>query len=487
MALSRRQILCGTFALGCAQAVSSCTSAPGTGRSFIGFGDLQDDVQTGKKALPAVVESFGGEYDHPRLQRYVENVGFRLAQESEAPHLPFSFTILNSPIVNAFALPGGPVLITRGTLALCDSEAELAAVLGHEIGHVTARHTAERQGKGVLAQIGIGILAAATGSSELGQLAGMGAGLVLRSYSRSQEIEADALGARYLERTGYDIAAMASFLDSMHDNSVVTARMRGLSEDDVDHFSMMATHPRTSDRVAAAKAFVQSTSQGRVRRQEYLTQVSGMLFGDDPSQGYVRGRHFYHPGMRFTFSVPTGFSLMNSPSRVEARDAHGDAMMFDIRPTTVRSPRWHMQNEWLKGWDLGGLKEMNINGHAGAVAMAFRDFEGSYCELHVAAIRLPNGAMARIMYVIQREQIVQLADAVDAAINTFRMLTDEEVSSLRPLKLLVVEAQPGDSAHTLASGMPFGRFNEEWFRVLNGLDDGWEPAPGTPVKLAVEA
>lgn len=471
--LSRRGFLMGSAAVGCACGLSACTSSP-TGNTFFGIGGLDSDIDVGKREHPKLVKAFGGVYDNPRLQRYVDQIGQRLAAVSEAPNLPYTFTIANSPIVNAFALPGGPVTVTRGLLALCDSEAELAGVIGHEIGHVTARHSAERQGQALLAQLGVAALGIATGSNQVAQLANYGALAFLQSYSRGQEMEADRLGARYLDRANYDVDAMVGFLDSMYAQSKVEARMLGLPEGKVDDFNMMATHPRTKDRVEEAMKIAAVTNQQNaiVGREVYMGALDGMLFGDDPEQGIVYGRRFAHPELRFEFTVPEGFRLMNAPDKVLARDQQGDLIVFDMARHGSRSMTDYIAREWARGARLSQVESLEVNGMEGATAATRGTVNGKTMDVRLVAVRKDGNEVYRLMFASLPANTGALAVEFRRTTYSLRRLTPAEAAEVKPLVLFTGTARPGDTVAGLASALPYGRYNDDWFRLLNDLAPG---------------
>ena len=269
-----------------------------------------------------------------------------MAASSDQPDAEFTFTLLDSEVPNAFALPGGYVYITRGLLALAETEAEMAGVLGHEIGHVTARHTAQRQtqatGAGVLATLGT-IAAAVLGGEVAGQLAqqatGVGAQAYLASYSRDQEFQADDLGVGYMTAAGYDPDAMATFLEKLAAESALDREIAGGDGDPAE--SWFATHPRTLDRVqrTADEAKASTNGGGRAGREEYLARIDGLIYGEDPRQGLVRGRQFVHPDLGFAFEAPPGFGLQNTPQAVLARDRAGRLMIFTGAGGAFRSLR----------------------------------------------------------------------------------------------------------------------------------------------------
>src|SRR5262249_7619116 len=232
--------------------VSGCTINPATGEpSFTGLMSESDEVRIGRESRSQVLAEFGGVYEDPKLDRYIDSLGQLLARASDRPNLQYTFTVLNSPVVNAFATPGGYVYITRGLLALASSEAEVAGVLAHEIGHVAARHAAERQGQAVLASIPGILTGVVTGSDTLAQAVDTGAAAHLQSYSRDQEYQADLLGVRYLTRANYDPMGMATFLQQLEANGRLDATIMGRPEI-ADQFSITSTHPRTADRIQRA-------------------------------------------------------------------------------------------------------------------------------------------------------------------------------------------------------------------------------------------
>src|SRR5262249_55323552 len=294
--------------------VSGCTINPATGESsFTGLMSESDEVRIGRESHSQVLAEFGGVYENPNLDRYIDSLGQLLARASDRPNLKYTFTVLNSPIVNAFATPGGYIYVTRGLLALANSEAEVAGVLAHEIGHVAARHAAERQSQAVLASIPGILTGVVTGSDALAQAANTGATAHLQSYSRDQEYQADLLGVRYLTRASYDPLGMATFLEQLQADESLDATIMGRPEVG-DQFSIMSTHPRTADRIQRAIQEAGGTPVANPidERDLYLSKIDGLRYGDDPEQGFIRDREFLHPVLRFTFKVPTGFHMMNS-------------------------------------------------------------------------------------------------------------------------------------------------------------------------------
>jgi len=297
-----------------AAALIACATNPATGRSQLILVSADKEREMGLSAVPGVMEEFGA-YDDPALAQWVAGIGKGLAAKTERPELPYQFTVLDSPVVNAFALPGGPTFVTRGLIAHADSEAELAGVMGHEIGHVVARHGAEQASRGQLLNLGLG--AASIARPELqrfGQLLGAGAQMLLLRYSRDAEREADMLGVRYIGRAGYEPTAMSRFLGVLDQ----LAQESGKSLP-----GWLSTHPDPGERVATTLRLARAApapANPRVGREELLARVDGLVFGDDPRQGFQKGLTFHHPQLRFRFDLPEGWKAINTRAAVAATD-----------------------------------------------------------------------------------------------------------------------------------------------------------------------
>ncbi len=327
-----RRLLAVTLAL----ALAACQPVRNPARGTVEYSLMTPEQARAlaREEHPKVLARYGGAYDDRELSDYVARIGLRVAAASDIPDEVFTFTLLDSPVVNAFALPGY-VYVTRGLLALADDEAELAAVLAHEIGHVAARHVPERQqqllGAGLVALI-LGTLAsAAVGGQEgelLGELASLGAAAYVAGFSREQEREADRLALRYLARAGYDPAALARILDALDGWERLQARLRGEDAAAVPEF--LSTHPSTPARVRAARRLAARLGPGEARRDIWLDRLDGLVFGDGPKQGFVRGRRFVHPVLRFRFEAPPGFRLINRPDAVIGEGPGGRLLVFDM-------------------------------------------------------------------------------------------------------------------------------------------------------------
>jgi len=489
---TRRNVLVGLTATTALAGLSACARNRATGRSsFTGLYSLEDDIALGRKEHPRMVKEFGGEYDDRALQKYLDQLGQKLAGHSEYQEFNFTFTLLNTPIVNAFALPGGYVYVSRGLLALASNEAELAGVVAHEIGHVTARHTAERMSSATLAQIGV--LAGAIGAAALGlpsQVADLGqtaAVAAIQSYSRSQELEADTLGIRYMSDAGYDPNAMVTFLATLREHSIVEVESLGGKPGDVDEYNIMATHPRTIERVKQAEnlAAAQVPANPRIGRKEYLSEIDGMLFGDDPEQGIAEGQRFVHPGLRFEFKAPDGFRIINRPEQVIAKSKQGAAMIFDIAKTESSSTmKGYLVNEWAGDLPLDRVESLEINGMKAATATArVRSNSGQEIDIRPVAARREGSSVFRLLYITPIEQTADLSESLRRSTYSLRRISEDEAQQIKPLRLKIREARSGDTISELSKKLPYGTLNDAFFRVLNDLKPGEGLTAGEMIKV----
>jgi predicted Zn-dependent protease len=494
MQLSRRQFNAGLLTGTAGLMLPGCvTTNKATGRdSFTGFYSPEDDIKIGRENHPKMLKSFGGAYEDPRLESYVTRIGNTLARQTEYRQFPYRFTLLNTPIVNAFALPGGYVYISRGLLALASNEAEMAGVLAHELGHVNARHSAERMSATQMAQLGLFLgaigaqIAGVPAADTLMQVGQTIAAVAISSYSQQQEFEADMLGVRYMSRAGYDPDGMVTFLRSLRAQSRVEARMLGLPEGQVDQYNMMSTHPRTIDRVKKAQAAAKTKrpKQARWGRQEYLNAIDGIMFGDDPSQGLVVGQRFVHPELGFEFSVPSGYVLRNSPTRVSARDDRGNAIVFNMAKVSGRGRMTdYLQYGWAKRTRLNGVEALTVNGMEAATGWVEGNSDRGRVQLRAIAIRRDARSVYRFIYLTRLSDLQRLDRPLRRSTYSLKRLSAREAAGVKAMRLLVVPAQGDENIDSLAKNLPYGRHNAAWFRVLNDLPAGRQPKSGQPLKV----
>lgn len=477
-----------------AAALGGCSTNPATGsQSFTAFMSPEKEVEVGRDEHPKILKQYGGELDDPKLRAYVDSVGQRLARQSELPDLKFTFTVINSDITNAFALPGGYVYVTRGLLSLASSEAELAGVLGHEIGHVTARHTAQRYSRAVatgIAATAVGVLESVfLGTNVVGQVGAQAGQLYLASYSRDQELEADTLGVRYLARTGYSPAAMSTFLAKLEAESALTAELAG-KPGSTNDFNIMATHPRTQDRVreAIAAAHEQGavSAEARVGRDEFLNAVDGMPYGGDRKSGFVRNRVFVHPSLRFQFEVPPGFILVNSDRNVAARGPNDATIIFDreSRPQVAGVAMTnYLSGYWGRNVRLQGLERIMIGDLEAATAATRVQSNSGVRDLRLVAIRYDASTIYRFLFATQPADTASLSEALRRTTYSFRKLSEADAARATPLRVRVVTVGASDSVATLSRRMVFDTAQEKRFRLINGLQPNDPVQPGQRVKI----
>ncbi|MBF0374608.1 MAG: M48 family metalloprotease [Alphaproteobacteria bacterium] len=456
--------------------LAACSEVPATGESGFSIISPAAEARMGAAQHPELVRAFGGVYSDPALQAYIDQIGARLTGVSETPGAPFTFTVLNTEMVNAMALPGGYVYVTRGLIALADDEAELAGVMAHEIGHVTARHSSERATRGVLAELGAAVLGAVLGDPRLGQLAQVGGEALLQRYSREQEFEADTLGIRYLERAGYPTGAMASFLATLRRHSELEARRAGRSGD--EGFGIMASHPRTLDRVQRAAAAAGAGNGQRIDPSPYMRRIDGMLYGDDPAQGVVRGRSFTHPALGLAFEVPEGFALLNGESAVLARHPSGAAIVFDGAPVSPGMDVTQYVARTLAGAALGPIEPLTVSGLPAATTTARAQSDGGPMDMRMVAVRWDEDTLYRFLFLAPAGRAAAFDTAFRRTTHSFRRLSPGEAAQVRPLRLRTVQARPGDTIERLAAGGDMERI-----AVLNDLRPGQPLEPGRWVKL----
>jgi len=307
------------FAVWVAVLGAACATNPVTGKRQISFMSEEREIEMGRQ-LDADVRREMGVYRDDALEKYIEDVGMRLAKQSQRPNLPWQFTIVDSPAVNAFALPGGFIYITRGILPYLDNEAQLAGVLGHEIGHVAARHSAQQYTRSAATSVGVLIGSIFVPQVRpFGQLAETGLGAMFLKYSRENELEADSLGAEYAAAAGWDPAQVPVFLTTLARIDEISDR-RGTP-------NWLQTHPQPENRVERVQATVQKvrpvSSEPRdwnVDRDGYLAKINGVVFGDNPDEGITRGREFIHPQLRFAITFPEGWEIVNGEEEVTAQE-----------------------------------------------------------------------------------------------------------------------------------------------------------------------
>lgn len=474
---------------------AGCASNPATGGQDLIFMSSAEEKRVGDENHPKILQQFGGEYDNPELQSYVKSLGRVLAASSELPNIKWTFTLLDSDVTNAFALPGGYVYVTRGLVSLAESEAQLAAVIGHEIGHVTARHSAQRQAQGTLAQIGV--LAATVGGAILGggevgraagQAANVGGAAFVASYSRDQEYEADTLGIRYNSRVGFDPQGMAGFLAKLEAEKQLMASLRGQSPRGSSYFD---SHPPTPDRVArAARQARQVKSTGTTDgRDVFLAKIDGMIWGDSPSQGYARDSVFAHEGLNIRYEVPDDFTLFNSAKQVIAYGPNDAAIVFDTGPRNYGGSMYdYLRQTWGRNARLSGVERITVNGLDAATGATRGQVNGKTMDVQLVAIRGEQGHVFRLALFSPTNLTGRLREPYRRTTYSFRHLTARERAALGPLRVRIYQVRRGDTIDSIIRReMDVQKFAKERFMVLNGFSDQTRLEAGRLVKVVKQS
>ena len=450
----------------------------------------QSAISQAAQQHPAIVAEFGGEEDGAR-GAYVRSVGARIANQTNIAGgaNAFRITTLNSPVMNAFAVPGGYLYITRQLLGLMNDEAELASVLGHEAGHITARHSRERQRTGLLSQLGALLVGVVTGSGQLAQVAAQGAQLFTLRYSRNQELEADDLGVRYMTAAGYDPAASASMLNSLGTWTDLERRFQGREEDQRAAPTWARTHPLSAERVRRSTQQAQRTGrvgQGLRNRDQHLQALSGMIFDDDPAQGVVEGRDFLHPDLRLAFTVPQGFGIQNGTRAVAVIGQSGQAQ-FSTGPYNGSLETYIGQVFRAVAGNQANIRytqpqRTTINGIPAAYSTARAQTQSGVVDVSVVAYEFARNRAYHFVTVTRGGSGL---GALGSMIGSVRRLSTQEAAAIRPRVIQIVTVGANDTVQSLASRMAYPTYQSERFRALNGLASNAALQRGQRVKLVV--
>jgi predicted Zn-dependent protease len=429
-----------------------------------------------------ILAAYGGAYQDARLEALISKTVDRLVAASERPDLHYRVTILNSPAVNAFALPTGQLYVSRGLLALANDTSELASVLSHEMAHVIARHAAIREDQARQAQLVSRVASDVFNDPQMGAMALAKSKIALASFSRAQELEADGIGVGISSRAGYDPYGAVRFLNSMGRNADL--RPTGVAADP-RYLDFLSSHPATPDRMKIAQANArQYAAPGSGERDggAYLTSIDGLTYGEDPSEGYVRGRRFLHPRLGFTFMAPEGFALDNTAQAVlGVKDGGNEALRLDVvRVPAEQTLATYLNSGWIENIEPQSIEEMTVNGFPAATATA----RGDQWTFRLYAVRFGSDVY-RFVFATKRKS-PEFDRVVRDAVGSFRRMALSEIQSTKPLRLKIVSVQSGDTIDRMAGRMAVADHAAERFMVLNGLQSGQTLKPGEQVKIVVE-
>jgi predicted Zn-dependent protease len=468
---------------------SSCAVNPVTGKKGVILVSKEQEKAMGAEADPSIINEYGL-YNDPTLQAFINEKGKQMGKISHMPDLSYNFKILDSPVVNAFALPGGFVYFTRGIMAHFNNEAEFAGVLGHEIGHITARHSASQQTKQILGQVGlIGAMVVSPTLAQFGEQAMQGLQLLFLKYGRDHESQSDKLGVIYSTEIGYDSYEMAKFFNTLD-------ALSGGPEGRIPTF--MSTHPDPGDRfvnvskhtedVHAAKNIDKSTM--KINRDQYLRMIDGIIVGEDPKAGFFEESYFYHPELKFQFISPNGWQKQNSPSQIAMAPEDGKALMIMkiARGNTLdeASNNFITENKLT----VEDKSSRPVNGLP-AVALT-----GTVIQ---AAQNGQTGQQLRIVtYLIQYNNLIYNFIGLSAAadfnsyyntflqtMTSFKTLTDQSKINKQPDRLKIVSANRTASLTEIMRDYNQSETRMKELAILNGMAATAQVKQGTLVKTLV--
>ncbi len=456
----------------------ACAVNPVSGKKELMFFSEQQEIAMGQETDQAIRQQYGI-YEDKALNEYVNRVGQSMVPNSHRPKLKHYFAVLDTPMVNAFAAPGGYIYVTRGILALMNSEAELAAVLGHEMGHVAARHSMAQMSGQMLAQIGL--VVGSVVSKDIRKFAGLasiGTQLLFLKFSRSDEYQADSLGIRYARQAQYAPGEMLRFFSALENMSAES------SSHNIPTF--LSTHPMTSDRIAKVKEQLSSQDAGlAIKKEDYLRRLDGLIYGDNPRQGFVENGVFYHPEMAFRFSIPANWVVQNTPMQVMIGEKEGRAALLLQAETTSQDLAPYLQ---AKAQGLGQAKLLKTAGDAiGPFQARHAWFQVPQEQSEPLAVRLScirKGALVYSFIGISANSTANTYHPIlNRSIDSFQNLSDPKILSRGPERLTLVRPDGRQTLQALLTRSGVDRSHWKQLSVFNSIALDAVPEAGKLVKL----
>jgi len=434
------------------------------------------DAVIGLREHPRIIASYGGIYSDRPAEIMLARIVGRLMTAANQPNSKFTITILDSSEVNAFALPGGYVYVTRGILALANDSSELAAVLAHEMAHVILRHARARTNRARTNEVVDKVITGVFGGNAQTDQAVQRAKVSMAAFSQQQELEADREGIMIAGKAGFDPYAASRFLGVMSRFAKFSAGNSSQGDD------FLSSHPATPDRIQKAIETARSAfgapGVGAVERETYMAGIDGLTFGPSPTQGSIIGRKFVHPANKFTFTVPAGYTLQNAQNAVVGVAGDGEAVRFDsaeVAPATSLVD--YLRSGWIAGLDANSVKAESYNGIEMASGVARTD----QWSFRVSVMRF-DGVVYRFIFAAKSDS-PRFAQGADETLRSFRRAAGNDLSTIRRVALKVVTARPGDTSASLAEQMDGLTRGSDLFYVLNNLLPGDPLVAGQQYKI----
>jgi len=457
---------------------ASCAVHPVTGRRELSLISEKQEIALGDQTDKEIRSQYGI-YDDSSLNQYVEKIGIALAPHTHRPHLTYHFSVLDTPVVNAFAVPGGYVYVTRGILAMMNSEAELAAVLSHELGHINARHGVRKMSKLLLVQLGLGVGGALSETfAKISGVASVGIQLLFLKYSRDDEREADVLGVEYSRKGDFNPGEMVVFFDSLQ-------RLGDLSEA-ASLPGFLSTHPLTSERIRDVKAMLQEEdSQLRIQKRPYLRSINNIVFGEDPRQGYVEENIFYHPQLRFFFSFPEDWTLKNTPSQVvlASKDGNGAVVLQAEKSSEKLSLYAQKKTANIEGKHFLREQDLTINNFS-AYQQLFDVVRQDKEDLRLQLTCLRKGSYIFSFTALSTVYDFKKYDRqFHSTVGSFDELRDKVHLNRKPKKLRLIQANGRETLRQMF--MKAGMDKDIWpkIAIMNGMELNQTPERNQIIKI----
>ncbi|HZR22287.1 MAG TPA: M48 family metalloprotease [Vicinamibacterales bacterium] len=465
-------------------ALAACATNPVTGQREFSLMSEDKEIQLGQEQDVQVRKEMGV-YADRAMQQYVNDVGLKLAQTSERPNLPWHFAVVDSPAINAFALPGGYIYITRGILPFLQDESQMAGVLGHEIGHVNARHSARQYSRSTASQLGLIVGSIFVPQTRpFAQLGESGLGLLMLKNSRDDELEADSLGAKYAARAGWDPDGIPQMLTTL-ERIAEASDNRGVP-------NWMQTHPVAEDRVQKVQAAVRDAEQGATKftvdRDGYLKRMDGLVYGDNPNEGIVRGETFMHANLRLAIDFPQGWDVTNGQSQVSAKEPGQNRLM--VLEVVQRPVGRSLQEVALRQMEGAGFRPVQggrttINSLDAFVG----EYVGALQNIGRVGIRAAHIAHDRSVFlvagIVPYQDYPNVEPVLTKSIDSFRALTRAEAEDVHANHVALYTAHRGDTWQGIAERAGKGIVKPSTLAIMNGHPVNEQPRVGERLKIVI--